>query len=82
MDKEGLYLSVRKNKGLQKTSVKTVDSTEIPESTNESQTNYNISDLNGMEGIWMKYFGTSDEESIIITAKEQENGSQKKKLNK
>lgn len=70
-----------KNKGGKKTTIKSVDSTEIKDSTNESQTNYDIADLKSMEEVWMKYFGTSDEQSIIITAKEQENGSQKKKLN-
>lgn len=29
--------------------------------------------------VWKKYFGMQDEESILIAAKEQENGSQKKK---
>lgn len=71
-----------KNRGQQQTNAKYTTNTEIKDSTNESQTNYNINDLKGMSDVWMKYFGTYDEESIIITAKEQEYGSQKKKINK
>ena len=34
--------------------------------------------LQGMDAVWMKYFGTKDTESITIAAMEQENGSQRK----
>ena len=71
-----MYEKAKEYKGKSNTK-KTVTGTDIKESTNNNTINKD--DLQGINMVWQKYFGTTDVESIKIAAMEQENGSQKKK---
>lgn len=88
---ERMYKSSKEYKGI-KYPNKTSNGSEVKESTNESSYKTGSSGkvmiptpqvtsvtLKDMNKVWMKYFGTSDVENIMIAAMEQENGSQKKK---
>jgi hypothetical protein len=71
-----MYEKSKEYKGSYKTTQVTMTD-DIKESTNREKMTMN--DLQGMDAVWMKYFGTTDTESIMIAAMEQENGSQRKK---
>lgn len=88
-----VYENSKEYKGIPKYKSYT-EGTEIKDSTNEiakvsnknngtvistDTTKINEGQIHDMQSIWMKYFGTKDEESLIMSAKEQEYGSQPKK---
>lgn len=86
-----MYEHAKEYKGMPKYATKQAVSQEITDSTNEQNTVTTTGDttvvrsegttasIKDMNAVLMKYFGTSDTESIIVVAKEQEDGSQRKK---
>lgn len=71
-----MYEKAKEYKGKQQTNYYS-NGSEIKDSTNRNAITKD--ELQNMKGVWQKYFGTSDVESIKIAAMEQENGSQKKR---
>ena len=71
-----MYEKAKEYKGKRITK-QNVIGTEIKDSTNKNQ--IGADELQGINKVWKKYFGTTDIESIKIAAMEQENGSQRKK---